>query len=62
MLDREPEVLDRVIGSSREALAARHVVEEHGVVGVSLDQLLSSISSLGVVACLVEGASGAQIS
>src|SRR5205085_4877440 len=33
--DREPKVLDRVGRSSCKALAAGHVVQQHGVLGVS---------------------------
>src|SRR6185312_4616964 len=55
-LDGPPEVLDRVGRSSGETLAARHVVEQPVVLGVSLDQLAASVSDLSVFACFIERA------
>ena len=55
-------MLDRVVGPAGETLAAREVVEQPGVLGVSLDQLTAPVGDLGVLARLVERCSGAQIS
>src|SRR6478752_1362527 len=53
-LDGEPEVLDRVGRPSGKTLAARHVVKQPVVLGVSLDQRTTSVCGLGVLACVVE--------
>src|SRR5215217_1642676 len=49
-VDREPEMPDRIVCPTGEALAARKVVERPGVLGMSFDQLASPIGSLGVFA------------
>src|SRR2546421_4997132 len=54
-IDRAPEVVDRVARPAREALAAGDVVEQLGVLRMSLDQYASAVSQLGVLARLVEG-------
>ena len=53
-VDRESEVVDRVTRPAREALATGEVVEQPGVLRMSLDQLASAIGRLGVLACLIE--------
>src|SRR6202035_808745 len=53
--DRLPEVRDGVGRASRQALATRHVVEQHRELGVSLGDLQPSISGLSVLARFVEG-------
>jgi hypothetical protein len=53
-VDRAPEVVDRVSRPARKALAAGDVVEEVGVLWVSLGQDASALSHLGVLALLVE--------
>ena len=49
-VDREPEMPDRVVCPTGEALAAREVVERPRVLGMSFDQLASLIGGLGVLA------------
>lgn len=49
-IDREPEMLDRVVCPAGEALAAREVVERPRVLRMSFDQLAPLIGSLGVLA------------
>ena len=49
-VDREPEMLDRVVCPPGEALAAGEVVERPRVLRMSLDQLAPLIGSLGVFA------------
>ncbi len=48
-VDRECEVVDRVTRPAREALATGEVVEQPGVLRMSLDQLASAIGSLQLV-------------
>jgi hypothetical protein len=60
-VDRAPEVVDRVTRPAGEALAAGDVVEQVGVLRMSLDQYATAVSRLGVLARLVER-SGAQSS
>ncbi len=47
-------MLDRVTRPAGEALAAGEVVEQQGVLRMSLDQLASAIGRLGVLACPYE--------
>jgi hypothetical protein len=49
-VDREPEMPDRVVDPTGEALAAREIVELPGVLGMSFDRLASLIGGLGVLA------------
>src|SRR3954451_3915187 len=53
-LDRAAKVLDRIGRPPGEALAARDVVEQAGVLGVLLDQFPATIRRLVVLAGLVE--------
>src|SRR6476620_4796287 len=46
-VDREPEVIDRVTRPAREALATGEVVEQPGVLRMSLDEFASAIGRLG---------------
>ena len=48
-------MLDRVGRSPGEALAASDVVQQPGMLGMSLDQLAPAVGHLGVFAGLVEG-------
>src|SRR4051812_43175346 len=54
LVDCAPEVLDGVVGSAGEALAAGKVVEQPRVLGVRLDHLASSFRSLRVAPFQVE--------
>src|SRR4051794_8575886 len=53
-VDCETEVLDRVGRPAREALATGEVVEQPGVLRMSLDELASALGRLGVLAGAVE--------
>ena len=53
-LDRRSQVLDRISRSPGEALAARDVVQEPGVVRIGRNQLRAAVSHLGVRAGVVE--------
>src|SRR5207244_7739349 len=53
-LDRPPEVLERVRGSTGEALTAGEVVEQQAVLRMSLDQLPPAVDHLGIRAGLVQ--------
>jgi len=54
LVDRLPEVLDRVGRAAREGLAASEVVQRRGVLRIGLDQLTSPLDDALVVTGLVQ--------
>src|SRR5437867_5175573 len=54
LLDCRPQVLERIVLPPREALDARHVVEQRRILGVVREQLTPPVRCLGVLARLVE--------
>src|SRR5262245_5016777 len=49
-VDREPEMRDRVVCPTGEALVAGEVVDERGGLGMNLNQLAGPVGRLGVLA------------
>src|SRR5205085_5055834 len=53
-LDREPEVLDGIVLSAGQALAAREVVERRRVVAVRRHELAAALDALAVLLVVVD--------